>query len=418
MADYLTAAEAARRLGVKPATLYAYVSRGVLSRVRAPDGRTSLFGAEEVEQLARRGRPRRPAGVADITVESAITEITGDSLRFRGLDATRLAVSRTFEEVAELLWTGEFPSGRASGREPWRARPAALAAGRAAQAALPAGILPLERLQVIVPAMAATDPLRLQLDRPAVIAAGQNIIAGMVDCLPGDVTSAAGEPVAGRLWSRLCAGNEPGNGPGHGQGRPAPGLMRALSAALVLLADHELAASTLAARAAASVRADPYAVVGTGLGAMSGALHGGASLGAETLMAAASGPEDVPRVVAELLRRGEKVPGFGHFVYRGGDPRAILLLDLVRRAAPKSRQLAVADAVFAEVRHKSLPEPNIDFAIATLVRVAGMVRGAGEAIFAVARTAGWIAHALEAYSGPGPLRPRAVYTGRPAADEL
>src|SRR6185436_666653 len=295
MADYLTAAEAARRLGVKPATLYAYVSRGVLSRVRAPDGRTSLFGAEEVEQLARRGRPRRPAGVADITVESAITEITGDSLRFRGLDVTRLAVSRTFEEVAELLWTGEFRSAR----EPWRARPAALAVARAAQAALPAGTLPLERLQVIVPAMAATDPLRLQLDRPAVIAAGQNIIAGMVDCLPGDLTSAAAEPVAGRLWSRLCAGNEPGNGPGNEQRRPAPGLMRALSAALVLLADHELAASTLAARAAASVRADPYAVVGTGLGAMSGALHGGASLGAETLMAAASGPEDVPRVVAE-----------------------------------------------------------------------------------------------------------------------
>jgi len=436
MADYLTAAEAARRLGVKPATLYAYVSRGVLSRVRAPDGRTSLFGAEEVEQLARRGRPRRPAGVADITVESAITEITGDSLRFRGLDATRLAVSRTFEEVAELLWTGEFPSGRESAREPWRARPAALAAGRAAQAALPAGILPLERLQVIVPAMAATDPLRLQLDRPAVIAAGQNIIAGMVDCLNASLSGGTipprpplvmgglpappyppgppgggerGGAVAGRRWLGLCTGSE--------QGRPAPGLMRALSAALVLLADHELAASTLAARAAASVRADPYAVVGTGLGAMSGALHGGASLGAETLMAAATGPEDVPRVVAELLRRGEKVPGFGHFVYRGGDPRAILLLDLVRRVAPKSRQLAVADAVFAEVRHKSLPEPNIDFAIATLVRVAGMVRGAGEAIFAVARTAGWIAHALEAYSGPGPLRPRAVYTGRPAVDE-
>ena len=432
MADFLTAAEAARRLGVKPATLYAYVSRGVLSRVRAPDGRASLFGAEEVERLARRGRPRRPAGVADIIVESAITEITGDSLRFRGLDVTRLAVSRTFEEVAELLWTGEFRSAR----EPWRARPAALAAGRAAQAALPAGTLPLERLQVIVPAMAATDPLRLQLDRSAVIAAGRNIIAGMVDCLPGEAlsppggdppvtprtgglpappyapgppgTSAADDSIAGRLWSRLGAGN--------GQGRPVPGLMRALSAALVLLADHELAASTLAARAAASVRADPYAVVGTGLGAMSGALHGGASLGAETLMAAARGPDDVPRVVAELLRRGEKIPGFGHFVYRGGDPRAILLLDLIRRAAPKSGQLAVADAVFAEVKQKSLPEPNIDFAIAALVRVAGMVRGAGEAIFAVARTAGWIAHALEAYSGPGPLRPRAVYTGRPAAD--
>src|SRR5580704_4227309 len=393
MADFLTAAEAARRLGVKPATLYAYVSRGVLSRGKAADGRASLFNADEVERLARRGRPRRPPGVADITVESAITEITGDRLRFRGLDATRLAVSRTFEEVAELLWTGELRSAR----EPWQARPAALAAGRAAQA--------------------------------AVLAAGRSIIAGMVDCLPSTATSGPGtsgpgtsgagtsgagtsgpgtsgpdQPIAERLWSRLC------------DRRASPGLMHAMSAALVLLADHELAASTLAARAAASVRADPYAVVGTGLGAMSGALHGGASLGAETLMAAASGPGDVPRVVAELLRRGEKVPGFGHLVYRGGDPRAILLLDLVRRAAPKSGQLAVADAVFAEVRQKSLPEPNIDFAIAALVRVAGMVRGAGEAIFAVARTAGWIAHALEAYSGPGPLRPRAVYTGRPAAD--
>jgi citrate synthase len=424
MADFLTAAEAARRLGVKPATLYAYVSRGVLTRSPAADGRASLFSTDEVERLARRGRPRRPAGAVDITVESAITELTADSLRYRGLDVMRLAVSRTFEEVAGLLWTGDFPPAG----EPWQARPAALAAGRAAQAALPAGALPLERLQVIVPAMAATDPLRLQLDQSAVVAAGRNIIAGMVDCLPlaGLSPDAAGlgtsmpdaaspgaspphaapaGPVAGRLWSRLC------------DRRASPGLLRATSAALVLLADHELAASTLAARAAASVRADPYAVVGTGLGAVSGALHGGASLGAEALMAAASGPDDVPRVVAELLRRGEKVPGFGHFVYRGGDPRATVLLGLVRRAAPKSGQLAVADAVLAEVRHKSLPEPNIDFALATLARVAGMARGAGEAMFAVARTAGWVAHALEAYDGPGPLRPRAVYTGRPAVSE-
>jgi citrate synthase len=417
MADFLTAAEAARRLGVKPATLYAYVSRGVLTRSKAPDGRASRFSADEVERLARRGRPRRPAGTVDITVESAITELTADSLRYRGLDVMRLAVTRTFEEVAELLWTGEFRPAR----EPWQARPAALAAGRAAQAALPAGILPLERLQVIVPAMAATDPLRLQLDQSAVVAAGRNIIAGMVGCLPpapgpgqpsSDAPGHPGQPssdapghpgsVAGRLWDRLC------------DHRASPGLLRAASAALVLLADHELAASTLAARAAASVRADPYAVVGTGLGAVSGALHGGASLGAEALLAAASGPDDVPRVVAELLRRGEKVPGFGHFVYRGGDPRATVLLDLVRRAAPKSGQLAVAEAVLAEVRAKSLPEPNIDFALATLARVAGMVRGAGEAFFAVARAAGWVAHALEAYAGPGPLRPRAVYTGRPA----
>ncbi len=445
MTEFLTAAEAAQRLGVKPATLYAYVSRGVLRRDRAADGRSSMFDSEEVERLARRGRPRRPAGAADITVESAITEITGDRLFFRGLDVIRLATSRTFEDVADLLWTGEFPAsspGRAPGTpappsegdtppskgdtppsagdtqaarpsapSPWRATPAALAAGRAAQAALPAGTLPLERFQVIVPAMAATDPLRLQLDPAAVIAAGRSIIAGLVDCLPPAATPTtttttsdspiSDYPIADRLWSRLC------------DRRASPALRRALSAALVLLADHELAASTLAARAAASVRADPYAVVATGLGAVGGALHGGASLGAEALLAAAAAPDDVPRVVGELLRRGEKVPGFGHFVYRSADPRGVLLLDLVRRAVPKSGQLAVAEAVLAEVRRKSLPEPNIDFAIATLARVAGMVRGSGEAIFAVARTAGWIAHALEAYAGPGPLRPRAVYTGRP-----
>jgi citrate synthase len=421
VSEFLTAAEAAQRLGVKPATLYAYVSRGILRRDRAADGRSSLFDSDEIERLARRGRPRRPAGVADITVESAITEIAGDRLRYRGLDVIRLATTRTFEEVAELLWTGDFPpappghgtrpgtgAGQAPAPAPWRATPAALVAGRGAQAALPAGTLPLERLQVIVPAMAATDPLRLQLDPAAVVAAGRSIIAGLVDCLPpptattrAATTAASDYPIADRLWARLCD-------------RPAsPALRRALSAALVLLADHELAASTLAVRAAASVRADPYAVAETGMGAMSGALHGGASLGAEALLAAASSPDDVPRVVGELLRRGEKVPGFGHFIYKVGDPRAVLLLDLVRRAAPESGPLAVAEAILAEVRRKSLPEPNIDLAIATLARVAGMIRGSGEAIFAVARTAGWIAHALEAYAGPGPLRPRAVYTGRP-----
>jgi len=404
MTEFLTAAQAAERLGVKPATLYAYVSRGVLRRGKAADGRGSLFDRGEIERLARRGRPRRPAGATDLTVESAITEITGDRLRYRGLDVMKLAVTRPFEDVAELLWTGDLPPAAAP-RVPWQATASALTAGRTAQSALPAGTLPLERLQVIVPAMAATDPLRLQLDQAAVLAAARSIAAGMVDCLPaapGPQRSAEpDEPVAGRLWSRLCAR------------RPSPALLRALSAALVLLADHEIAASTLAARVAASVRADPYAVVGTGLGAMSGALHGGASLGAEALLAAAADAHDVPRVVGELLRRGEKVPGFGHFVYRSGDPRAIVLLDLVRRAAPKSGQLAVAEAVIAEVRQKSLPGPNIDLAIATLARVAGMIRGSGEAIFAVARTAGWIAHALEAYAGPGPLRPRAVYTGRP-----
>jgi citrate synthase len=401
--EWINAAETARQLGVKQATLYSYVSRGVLTRRRGSGGKISLFDAGEVGELARRGRPRQPPGLTGLVIESGLTEITDDTLRFRGLDALDLAQDQALEEVSALLWTGSLTGASTAG--PWRATPEAVQAGSAAQAALPPGTLPLERLQVIVPALAAADPLRLHLDPPAVIAAGQAIIGGMVDCLPaaGDGQAGPGDRLAGRLWPKLCP-DPP----------PAP-LLGALSAALVLLADHELAASTLAARVAASVRADPYAVVGTGLGALGGALHGGASLGAEAMLAAARDPVGAPRVIGDLLRRGERVPGFGHFVYRSGDPRAGLLLALVRRAVPASPRLAVADAVLAETHRRALPEPNIDFALAVLASCAGMITGAGEAVFAIARTAGWLAHGLEAYAAGTPLRPRAVYTGPPAA---
>jgi citrate synthase len=446
--DWISAAEAARRLGIKQATLYSYVSRGVLTRRRASGGRGasggagahadggadgvaggkgSLFDPGEVEELARRGRPRRPPGLAGLVIESGVTEIADNRLWFRGLDALDLARDWDFEDVCELLW--DVRPGPDPGE--WQATSAALAAGTAAQAALPPGTFPLERLQVIVPALAAADPLRLQYDPPAVAAAGRAIIAGLVDCLPpagpanqqtgatnqqtgatNQQTGAGNQPtparatnqrtaagIPARLWPRLCPDD------------PTPGLLDALRAALVLLADHELAASTLAARVAASVRADPYAVVATGLGAVGGALHGGASLGAETMLAAAQDAAGVPRVVGELLRRGERVPGFGHFVYRGGDPRAQLLLAMVRSAVPASPRLAVVDSVLAEMHRRALPEPNIDFALAVLASCAGMIRGAGEVIFAVARTAGWLAHALEEYAARTPLRPRAVYTG-------
>jgi citrate synthase len=431
-AEWINAAEAARRLGVKQASLYSYVSRGVLTRRKAHGSRASLFSASEVEGLARRGRPRRAPGPAELVIETELTEITGDHLRYRGMDAIALARSCELEQVASLLWTGTLADaghGRLDDRGSplWEATAPAVAAGSAAQAALPAGTLPLERLQVIVPALAAADPLRLHLDPPAVMAAGRCLIAGMVDCLPvakapvlgngyasgaagtgrrdlrgsgnGRVRRAQGGTVAERLVPRLCPAG------------PGAGLIDAVRAALVLLADHELAASTLAARVAASMRADPYAVVATGLGAVGGTLHGGASFGAEVMLRSASGPADAARAVGDLLRRGERIPGFGHFVYRRRDPRAVLLLDLLRAADPGSQRLAVAEAVIAEARGRSLPEPNIDFALAALAVMAGMIPGAGEAIFAVARAAGWVAHALEEYARRTPIRPRGIYTG-------
>ncbi len=449
MAEWIDAATASERLGVKTATLYAYVSRGVLQRRHGEDGRRSLFSAEEVERLARRGRPRNQQ--PELVIESAITALGVDRPYYRGLDVLGLAGTAPFETVAEWLWTGDrtvWPTTRATpvddlhastavpdisatakapaapavatggsgtstddpgipvvssggpSSEAWRCEPEALEAAVAAQGGLPADLLPLDRLQVITTVLGASDSLRHQLDPASVAATGRRMIAGLVDALP-QLSEPSGDSIAERLWSRLCPS-------------PAtPALLTALEGALVLLADHELAASTLAARVAASAKADPYAVVLTGLGVLGGPLHGGASYGAERLLAEIAEPHLAARAVTGRVRRGERIPGFGHSVYKNGDARGALLLDLVRTAAPDHGRVAAGDALLAEMRRRRLPDRNIDFALAVLTAVAGMVSGAGEAIFAVARAAGWLAHAMEEYTRGSLLRLRASYTGPP-----
>ena len=310
--------------------------------------------------------------------------------------------------------------------------------GRAAQAALPAGTLPLERLQVIVPALAATDQFRLHLDRPAVVGGGRvpdrrhdrSAAAAAGQGPDGRVRTARGSaaPAASR-GGRSPGGAVPGGAVPGGAGLQAPGaaarlapklctgpvpagLVRVLNAALVLLADHELAASTLAARVAASMRADPYAVVATGLGAMGGALHGGAALGAELMLGSAASPEDAPRVVGDLLRRGERLPGFGHFVYKDGDPRANLLLELDHRISRRTRRSSPSPQRSPTRPGAGLcPSPTSSSPWLCWRVSPSMIRGAGEAIFATGRTAGWLAHALEEYERNIPIRPRGVYTG-------
>jgi citrate synthase len=393
----LSTAEAAARLGVKPATLYAYVSRGLVGRERSPDGRTSTFDPEEVDRLARPGRARRgrrPS--AELVVPSALTAIDHGLPWYRGLAVPELARTRGFEEVAEWLWTGRFPAPVPT----WRASRAALDAGRRAQAALPGTALPLERIRVIAAALPAGDELRLELHPAAVTAAGRSLIAGLVDCLPHLTPRPSGPgSIAARLWAGLSALD------------PEPGLVGVVDAALVLLADHELAASTVAARVAASVRADPYAVASAGLAVVSGTLHGGASLGIEALLDEIDRADQAATAVGARLRRGERLRGFGHRLYPDGDPRAAALLDRLRTAAGGSPRLQVVESLLDAAARRGLPDPNVDLALAALAHVAGMTRGAAEAIFATARTAGWIAHALEEYERNIPIRPRALYTG-------
>lgn len=416
--ERLSTAEAAERLGVKPATLYAYVSRGLLGRERSADGRTSTFDPAEIDRLARPGRARRgrrPA--AELLVPSALTAIDRGLPWYRGLAVPELAGTRSFEEVAEWLWNARFPDPVPA----WRASQPALDAGRQAQAALPHGALPLERIRVIAAALPAGDELRLELRPAAVTAAGRSLVAGLVDCLPRRAPRPPGRrgqreartpgrpgrppPDAGPIAARLWTGLSPLD--------PEPELVRVVDAALVLLADHELAASTLAARVAASVRADPYAVASAGLAVVSGSLHGGASLGIEALLDEIDRPDQAASVVGTRLRRGERLRGFGHRLYPDGDPRAATLLARLRATADSSPRMEVVDSLLQAARRRGLPEPNVDLALAALAHVTGMTHGAGEAIFATARTAGWIAHALEEYERNAPIRPRAVYTGPP-----
>jgi citrate synthase len=395
----LSTAEAAARLGVKPATLYAYVSRGLLGRERSPDGRTSTFDPAEIDRLARPGRARRgrrPS--AEPVVPSALTAIVRGLPWYRGLPVPELAGARSFEEVAEWLWTARFPDPVPT----WQASQPALDAGRQAQAALPPTALPLERIRVIAAALPAGDELRLELRPPAVTAAGRSLIAGLVDCLPRRAPQPSSvSPIAARLWMGLSPLD------------PEPELVGVVDAALVLLADHELAASTVAARVAASVRADPYAVASAGLAVVSGTLHGGASLGIEALLDEIDRPDQAASVVGARLRRGERLRGFGHRLYPDGDPRAATLLTRLRATAGGSPRMEVVDSLLQAARQRGLPEPNVDLALAALAHLTGMTHGAGEAIFATARTAGWIAHALEEYDRNIPIRPRAVYTGPP-----
>jgi citrate synthase len=404
----LTAQEAAERLGVKPATLYAYVSRGMLRRERGPDGR-SRFALAEVDRLAVRGRRDRPQG-AELRIESALTAIEDDAIFYRGEDLFVLARTRVFEEVAQFLWTGELRDV-----QPWAADPALLDAAAQVQDDLPRGTLPLDRLRVAMPVLAALDPLRYDTGETAVVVTGRRLIAAMVDGLPhGEeemppLRVRPAHPFTGSIAARLWKG--------LADGRPPRGALEALNAALVLVADHELSVSTLAARMAASIAADPYAVVSVGLSALGGAMQAVASLAAEDLLAEIAGPEGAAAAIGVRLRRGDRLPGFGHRLYPSGDPRAPVLLDMLRRCWRGHRRLAAIEAVLAATSERGLPAPNIDFTLASLAHLAGMRRGASEAIFGVARSAGWLAHAMEEYERRTSIRPRAIYVGVPTGPE-
>ncbi|RWM20943.1 citrate/2-methylcitrate synthase [Mesorhizobium sp.] len=381
MSEWLTREEALARLNVRPQTLYAYVSRGRIGmRPDGADPRRSQYRADDIAALAtRRARGRSPQAIAESAIAwgepaitTAISTVLHGRLVYRGKDAATLAATATLEETAGLLWASRSKVSFAS-----------LTPSAVRQSGTPTAFARLSAPAAEGWPSLGRRPAMLQQDGAAAI----SVLATSLGAMPGS------EPVHERLahgWSVDAAGAD------------------LICRALVLLADHELNASTFAARVAASTGAPIAACLLAGLATLTGPRHGGAGAAALNLV------EDAERLgadeaVARWLAHDRPLPGFGHQLYPEGDPRAEALLpDL----DIDDGLLHLRDAVLAATGM----HPNVDFALAALTRSLNLPADAPFRLFALGRSVGWTAHAIEQVTSNRPIRPRARYDGPAGSD--
>lgn len=390
----LSADDAVRRLGIGRQTLYAYVSRGLIRSVPAPGSRRRLYRRADIEALmARREQGRSPARIAQSTLdwgapvlESALTAIVDGRFYYRGRDAIDVAATAALEEVAALLWGDEASGAFAVGNlPPMPALPPARASASAA----------IDRCLAAAALAAPDDGAALDLAPAGVARTGARLLRLMTAASTDAGPSA--EPIHRQLarnWHR-------------------PGAADAIRTALVLCADHELNASAFTVRCAASTAATPYAAVIAGLAALQGPRHGGATRRVEDLLDSPAVARDPGAAVADRLRLGETLPGFGHALYPDGDPRAVALMARAASEPGPAAGLTRARAVAAAARSLTGARPNLDFGLVVLARRLGLPPGAPLVMFLVGRTVGWIAHAIEQYATGRIIRPRARYIGPP-----
>ncbi len=377
MKRFMTAEEAARALQVQPATLYAYVSRGLLHSQSDGESRRKLYRRDEVEAL-RRQRERRKAPEqalatalhwGDPVLETRLSEVTPGGPLYRGQNALELAQRCTFREVVGLLWETDA--------EALFAAPPPVCNLQGVR-----GLPPLLGFQALLPVLSAQDERSYDF-RPATLHATGVALMRILAAL------ATGHPPATA---------SPAEALQAGWGAPRD-VRRWLDMALILCADHELNVSTFTARCVASADAPLYAVVGAAVGAFLGHKHGAQAEKVQAIWAEVQHHSSVRQAVVGRVRRGDPLPGFGHPLYPDGDPRAALLLEMV----PVPRARALADTVYELTGEK----PNLDFALVALTRHLNLQPHAPATLFALGRMAGWIAHAVEQYGLDRLIRPRA-----------
>ncbi|MEP6491721.1 MAG: citrate synthase [bacterium] len=398
--DWVNAADAAHTLGVTRATLYAYVSRGL---VRSESGtgarRERRYARDDLDRLRRRAEERRnPDKVAAHALqwgmpvlESSITLIADETLYYRGHDAVTLARSASVDAVASLVWTGRLDSAVPSILSSEHANARRVHA-RATSKADPF----IVRTQAALALASAADSQAFDLRLEGVVRTGWrilNLLVAAASPAPPGMRAKGIDAALARGWRARAGGEE------------------VIRAALILCADHELNVSAFTARCVASAGSHPYAVVVAGLSALEGVKHGGSTARVESLLAATRRARSLRAALTERLREGSRIDGFGHPLYRKGDPRAAALLEMLAERFPRSPELRFARE-FARVTTSLTGEkPNVDFALGAVSRVLGLPAASGLTLFAIGRTIGWIGHAIEQYAVDQIIRPRARYVG-------
>jgi len=389
---YLSAREAAAELAISPATLYAYVSRGLIRSEPAPDSRSHRYRAEDVRGLKERRAPStvEPRGFRSFdpdlpVMDSAIATITEEGAIYRGVNCVDLSEKDTLEHTATLLWD-------VTGVDPFAAdncphvsdemRAIAEAARRAA---------PIDRAIAVLALATSADPGAFTRAPEGRAMVGARIVRLLV------ATMLNAEPSSELLHQQIAKAWAPDN-------KHAPDLIRR---ALVLLADHELNASTFTVRCAASTGLNLYDSVIAGLAALKGPMHGGAGVLASRLVKTLI-DQDAEPVIRERVALGERFAGFGHGVYKRGDPRAMSLLNALTRAGAARKFTREVPERIAEATGEFV---NIDYALAVLAHSLRLAPGSELTLFAMARTVGWIAHASEQLQFGRLIRPRARYVG-------
>jgi citrate synthase len=388
---YLSAREASAELAISPATLYAYVSRGLIRSEPSPDSRSHRYRAEDIRGLKERRTPSvEPHGFKSFdpelpVMDSAIASITEQGAIYRGVNCVDLAEKDTLEHTATLLWdvTGVDPF--APDNCPHvsdEMRAIAEAARRAA---------PIDRAIAVLALATSADPGAFTRAPEGRAMVGARILRLLVATMLNTTPSA--EPLHQQIAKAWA--------PDH---KHAADLIRR---ALVLLADHELNASTFTVRCAASTGLNLYDSIIAGLAALKGPMHGGAGVLASRLVKTLIDQDPEP-VIRERVALGERFAGFGHGVYKRGDPRAMSLLNALTRAGAARKFTKEVPERIAEATGEFV---NIDYALAVLAHSLRLAPGSELTLFAMARAVGWIAHASEQLQYGRLIRPRARYVG-------